>query len=385
MRVLRLFARLWIAASLAALVMVAVTETVLGTGAYGISIALMGAFAGAISLPMVTQVGLLSGSAIFGLRVRHIVFGATKRLCQWKADRLTVTVRALPVTISAEIGPWRQPVILRCWLAGLISAFAGLAAVAASWVLCNGPFGRGIVIAVTPLMVYKLWPRRAPLATSTGWLLFGLPRMPEPARTEFRAAPDAARAHEALQSGQVDVAQSHVDELAERHPQLSTTIMCQITLFEARGEYRNAVELLMRHISNAAIPPRDMAYNLAGLAGLALCAVESGQLPGEVALPVATKALEDSIKLGYSSFQLSGTKALFALLEDQPAEAVRLAGIGADHNTSPLSQADDFATLARAHMALRDNMAARNALAEAEKLASWWPRVRETRKRLSVS
>jgi hypothetical protein len=36
-------------------------------------------------------------------------------------------------------------------------------------------------------------------------------------------------------------------------------------------------------------------------------------------------------------------------------------------------------------MALRDNVAAREALRRAEELAAWWPRVRETRARLFVA
>lgn len=385
MRALRLLARPWVMASLVVLVVIAVTETAIGTGVTGFAIAAVGALMGTILLPMATQVGLLIGAAVFGLRIRHIVFGATRRLASWTVGRLTVTVRALPVVLASEIGPWKSPVILRCWLAGLTSATVGVSAVAASWLLCDGSFGRGVVIAVMPLMLYKLWPRRVPLATSTGWLLFGLPRMPEPSRTEFCAAPSAARAHEALQKGDLERAQSYVDELSARHPNLSTTVSCRITMCEARGEYSRAVEMLMHHIASDAVSPRDMAYNLAGLAGLALCAIESGQLPAEAALPVARKAFDDAIQLGYPSFQLSGTQALFALLDDELDEAVRLAALGADHNTSPLSQADDFATLARVHMAQHDNAAAREALAQAEKLAAWWPRVRETRARLYVS
>jgi len=35
-------------------------------------------------------------------------------------------------------------------------------------------------------------------------------------------------------------------------------------------------------------------------------------------------------------------------------------------------------------MALHDNAGARSALAQAEALAAWWPRVRHTRERLAV-
>ncbi|MCC5698261.1 hypothetical protein LH612_34520, partial [Klebsiella pneumoniae] len=59
--------------------------------------------------------------------------------------------------------------------------------------------------------------------------------------------------------------------------------------------------------------------------------------------------------------------------------------VGAEHSPSPLSRADDYATLAQAHMARRDNAAARRALAAAEELAAWWPRVARVRQRLHVS
>lgn len=363
----------------------AVSEAIAGTGAGGFCLAALGALAGVILLPMATQVGLLAGAVLFGLRVRHVVFGAMRQLASWTVGRVTFTVRLLPVTLGSEIGPWRAPAILRCWLAGLLSALAGLAVVVIAWWLVAGPFGRGFVIAVTPLMVYKLWPKRVPMATSTGWLLFGLPRMPEPRRTEFRVGPLAARAHEALRDGDLEGAQGHVDELVADHPELNATVSCQVTMLEARGEYAQAVLVLVQHISVADIAPREMSYTLAGLAGLGFCAVEAGQLPPDDLLPMAKKALSDAVDLGFPHIQLSGTRALLALIEGDAEQAARLAAVGADHNTSPLSRADDYATLARACMARHDNAAARDALAKAEELAQWWPRVRQTRDRLSVS
>jgi hypothetical protein len=370
--------------SLVALAAIALVEAVIGDGIGGFLPGALGALVGVVLLPMATQTGMLLGSALFGLRIRHVVFGALRRVGMRTIGRTTITVRALPVVLGAEIGPWRSPVILRCWLAGLTSALVGIGIVAVGWWWCEGPFGRGFVLAATPLLVYKLWPQRAPKATSMGWLLFGLPRMPEPRRTEFCAGPFAARAHELLQDGDVEGAQSCVDELAARHPDLNTTVSCQVTVLEARGEFAPAMALLMQHIASSDLPPREMSYTLAGLAGLGFSAVEAEQLPAEDAMPLARKALHDAIALGYPEFQLSGTKALLALIEDDLDEAVRLAATGADHDTSPLSRADDFATLARAHMARHDNAAAREALEEAEKLAAWWPRVRTTRERLSV-
>ncbi|CAM05386.1 tetratricopeptide repeat protein [Saccharopolyspora erythraea] len=382
---LRRFVRPWMVIAVAGLLAVGVVEVVAGSGPAGYLLGALGALVGVILLPMATQLGLLAGSFVFGLRVRHIVFGAMRALGSWTVGRVTITLRALPVTIGSEIGPWRKPVILRCWLAGLVSALTGIGIVVVSWLLADGPFGRGFVLAATPLMLYKLWPRRVPLATSTGWLLFGLPRMPEPKRTEFCAGPMAARAYEALREGDLDRAQAVTDELTAEHPELNTTVSCRVSMHEARGEYAQAVMMLLQHISAADIPPREMSYTLAGMAGLGFAAVEAGQLPADDLLPLSKKALDDAVKLGFPPFDLSGTRGLLALVEGDVDEAARLAAVGSDHNTSPLARADCYATLARAHMAQHDNAAAREALTKAEELAAWWPRVRETRARLQVS
>lgn len=365
-------------------IVAAVLEVSHETGIAGFGRCLLGALVAVVALPAATQVGLLVGAAVFGLRVRQIVIGAMRQVAAVKIGRVTVTLRALPVVLRSEIGPWRSPVIPRCWLAGVTSALFGLATVAAAWWYVAGPFGRGFALTATAVMLFKLWPSRKPLATSTGWLLFRLPRMTGSTRDEFCAGPYAARANELLQDGRVDEAQACVDELAERHPDLHLTASCLITMYEARGEYAQAVGLLLQQISSGKLSQRDMVYGLAGLSGLALAGVEAGQLPAEDILPVAKKALQDSISAGYPKFELSGTRGLLALLEDDPQRAVELASTGARYNTSPLSRADDYATLARAHMALRDNAAARAALDRAEALAEWWPRVRETRDRLSV-
>ncbi|WP_245775575.1 hypothetical protein [Saccharopolyspora flava] len=359
-------------------------ELVLGTGAAGVAAGWAGGVVGAILLPVATQVGLLLGSVVFGLRVRQVVFGAMREVGSFRRGSVTFTFRALPVTLRAQIGPWRSPVILRCWLAGLVSALAGVAAVVGAW-LVPGAFGRGLALAMSAFMLVKLWPKRVPLTTSTGWLLFSLPRMPEPERSDFLAAPMAARAYEALRAGDLDAAQARADELAERFPGINATVSCQIAVLESRGLYAPGVLLLLKFLSDNDVPSRKMAYLLAGLAGLGFKAVESGQMPADSLLPTAKKALEDAVQLGYPEFELNGTSGLLALIEGDADDAVRLATSGAEYNHSPLSRADDFATLARAHMALHDNAAARTALARAEELAPWSPRVTETRKRLSVS
>lgn len=386
MRSQSLLFRPWVVAGFAGAVVVAVVEAVAGTGFAGTAAGWAGALVGVVLLPMATQLGLIVGSVLFSLRVRHVIFGAMREVASWTVGHVTFTVRSLPITLRAQIGPWRSPVILRCWLAGLLSAVVGVAVVVGGWLLADSAFWRGFVVAVTPLMLYKLWPQRVPLTTSTGWLLFSLPRMEGEERAEFVAAPLAARAYEALRRGEIDEAQSHADALAEEHPGLSATMSVQVSVLEARGEYAPGVLTLLKFLSeHGDLPPRKMSYLLAGLAGLGFKAVEAGQLPAESLLPTAKKALEDATKLGYPEFELSGTHALLALIEGDPETAVRLARTGADYNHTPLSRADDLVTLARAHMACRDNAAAREALAKAEELAPWSPRVTETRQRLSVA
>jgi hypothetical protein len=377
--------RPWVLVTVVGAVVLAAVELVLGTAFAGVVAGWFGGVAGAILLPVATQIGLLLGSVIFGLRVRQVVFGAMREVASFKRGSVTFTFRALPVTLRAQIGPWRSPVILRCWLAGLVSALVGVAAVAAAWLWVPGAFGRGLALAMSAFMLVKLWPKRVPLTTSTGWLLFSLPRMTEPERSDFLAAPLAARAYEALRVGDLDTAQARADELAERFPGINATVSCQIAVLESRGLYAPGVLLLLKFLSDNDVPPRKMAYLLAGLAGLGFKAVESGQMPADSLLPTAKKALQDAVQLGYPEFELNGTNGLLALIEGDADNAVRLATSGADYNHSPLSRADDLTTLARAHMALHDNASARTALARAEELAPWSPRVTETRQRLSVN
>ncbi|MFC7340920.1 hypothetical protein [Saccharopolyspora griseoalba] len=381
----KLFFRPWVLIAAGCAVVLAAVEVVIGTGGTGTALSWVGAAAGAVLLPVVAQLGLLAGSVLFGLRVRHVVVGAMREIGSFKRGEVTFTFRALPVTLRAQIGPWRYPVILRCWLAGLLSALAGFALVAGSWLLVSGPLGRGFALAVTGLMLYKLWPQRVPLTTSTGWLLFSLPRLGEPERSEFLAAPLAARVYAALRRGEIDQAAAHADELSEHYPGLNATMSCQVAVMEARGDYAPGVLTLLKYLSDNDVPPRKMSYLLVGIAGLGFKAVEADQLPADTLLPTARKALHDAVGLGYPEFELNGTNGLLALLDGDAETAARLAAKGAEYNHSPLSRADDFVTLARAHMARRDNAAARSALVRAEELAPWSPRVAETRQRLSVS
>lgn len=384
MRTPNLLTRPWVLSGAAGAAILAVLESVLGDGFRAVALGWAGALLGTVLLPLGLQIGLLIGAVLFGLRVRAVVLGATKLIWSGNVGRITLTIRALPVAMSAAIGPWRTPVLLRCWLAGLLSALTGIAVVTAGWLLAGGPLGRGFALASTAFMAYKLWPRRVPFTTSTGWLLFGLPRMPEPARTEFRISPLASSAREAVTNGDIDRAAEITDRLADQHPDSDAALTCRVAVLEARGDYASAVMLLLNRMSQADLAPREISYRLAGLAALGFAAVEAGQLPAEDLLPVARKAMHDATALGYPEFELAGTRGLLALLDDDPDEALRLATTGAEHGNSALSRADDYATVARAHMARHDNAAARRALATAEELTPWWPRVVDTRERLSV-
>ncbi|SFD70398.1 hypothetical protein SAMN04487819_102207 [Actinopolyspora alba] len=381
---LRLLGKPWFVAATVALVVLTTVETVLGNGALGVLAAVTGALLGTIVLPMCTRTGLLLGSFLLGLRVRHIVIGAGRRLGTVRAGQVEVTFRTLPVVLSADIGPRREPVITRCWTAGLVSALFGVAVATAGWFGLGTPFWDGFAPAASAVLLYQLIPGRTPLRTSTGWLLFGLPRQDAGRAREFRAGAYAAEAHTLLQRGELDRARAVVDELDRIAPDSHTALSCRVTMHEARGEFDTATMLLLGRLSEQQPPRREMCYMLAGLAGLGLAAAEAGQLPAADIVPTAERALHDSVRLGFPAFELSGTFGLLALSQGETAEAVRLCGTGAEYSTSTTSRADNLATLARAYMAEGENGRARETLADAERLADWWPRVRSVRERLDV-
>src|SRR5699024_11043104 len=133
-----------------------------------------------------------------------------------------------------------------------------------------------------------------------------LPRMPEPRRAEFRAAALAARVHDALHTGDLELAEQRMEELTTAYPDLDATLSCRVSLAEARGEHANAALLLLARLSEADASPREMSYLLAGLAGSAAIAVESQQLPPEDLLPTAEKAVDDAARVGLPELHLSG-------------------------------------------------------------------------------
>jgi hypothetical protein len=137
--------------------------------------------------------------------------------------------------------------------------------------------------------------------------------------------------------------------------------------------------------SDDAQPQHEAAATMAAVAGLTGAAVEAGHLEREAGLPVAARAVNEAVELGKPSHTLDGVRALLALLAGDPQLAVKLARLACESNDDFLGRADDLATLARAHMAAGDNCSARKAIAEAERLVPWWPRVAHTRSRLDLA
>ena len=376
MKVLRFPA--WLTAIATAVVVVAVERSVGGSLA-GLAGSLVGALIGLAA----TQLGMLGGAVAFGLRVKEVVIGFGPRLREWNSPTRSVSLRAFPVLLSVASGPEKPPVRLRGWLAALCSALAGVVAAVALVLLADGAFGRGLAIGCVANVLYSLVPRRTPAVTSLGWLLLHRPTPAERRRTAATGL--VRRTIDAAAAGELTTARALADELAEQHPDLRTSRAARAFVEVAHGNYAAATQLVLALTTDHEQQPAEAARSFASLAGLTLTAVEAGQLPADVGLPTALKAVENAETLGYPTYQLHGTRALFALLAGDPDLAITLAKMSTDITTDPLSRADDFATLARAHMAAGDNKTARTALAEAEKLTTWWPRVAETRRRLNIS
>ena len=112
-----------------------------------------------------------------------------------------------------------------------------------------------------------------------------------------------------------------------------------------------------------------------------------GYSNGEIAhaLGVAEGTIKNHVSNILAKFAARDrTRAVLALLDGDPATAARLARAAAKVSDHALSRADNLATLARALMATGDNRAARAAIAGADALAPWWPRVATTRTRLTL-
>jgi hypothetical protein len=103
-------------------------------------------------------------------------------------------------------------------------------------------------------------------------------------------------------------------------------------------------------VSDSRQGERDLAFGCAGLASIGALAVESGEVPADVVLPIARQAVADAEQLGFPGYKLAGTNAVLALLDGDPARAVSLARSAVSVTDHALSRADDLATLARALM-----------------------------------
>lgn len=366
---------------LAAAVVVVMVERSAGGAALG----LLGAALGLLAALAGLQVGMLAGALAFGARVHRVVVGVGALVREWRSPRRSVVLRAIPVLLSLSVGPGRPPVRLRLWLCGLCSALLGLAVVVVLWLVAGGPLGRGAAVGATATFLHALVPRRSAASTSTGWQLIGLPRMPPHEVAELTAASLADDASCAVNAGDLEAAARIAERMEREFAGLRSTTMTRVTVLEARGRYAQALAAVLELASDHGQSERDMAFTCAGLGSIGALAVEAGEAPAEVVLPIAREAVTDAEQLGFPAYKLQGTLAVLALIDGDAARAVNLARGAVAVTDHALSRADDLATLARALMAAGDNASARDALAQAEAIAPWWPRVAATRSRLQVT
>ncbi len=345
-----------------------------------------GALAGLLAILAASQVGLLAGVPLAGVRVERVVIGVGPRLADWSRPNRTLVLRAVPVIWTVGVRATRAPVRRRMWWSALCSAVAELAVVvaAAAWAGGGDAFAHGFAIACVAEFVHALLPRRTVVGTSTGWLLFRLPWVDAEEVRRLEAAPLVGEAIAAAHSGDLATAERLATRLGEAYPDLRSALAARLFVLEAQGRYAEAMILAVKLASDARQDPDEAAGSFAVLAGLACVTVEAGQLDAELGLSTAANALANAATLGYPGYRLNGVRALHALLRGQVDEAITLAGRAAEAGDNLIVRADDLATLARAHMASGDNQAAREVITEAEKLASWWPRVAVTRSRLEV-
>jgi hypothetical protein len=361
------------------LMVIAVERSVAGVG-WG----LLGLVGGLLAALGGLQVGMLAGAGVFGARVHRVVIGFGRLWKEWRTPRRAIVLRGFPVLLSLSVGPGRRPVRLRLWLAATCSALLGVLVVAALWLVADGPIGRGAAIGATATMLHALVPRRTAATTTTGWQLVGLPRMPADEVAELTAAGLADEALTAVNAGDLASAEAVLARLVDEFPDLRCTVTTRVTVLEAQGRYAEALAAVLELVADKRQSQRDMAFSLAGLAGIAAATVESGDIGADVVLPLARQAVEDAERLGFPPFKLNGTRALLALIDGDAARATTLARSAVSVADHALSRADDLATLARALMASGDNRGARATLAQAEAIAPWWPRVATTRTRLNV-
>ncbi|MFL6122134.1 tetratricopeptide repeat protein [Actinophytocola sp.] len=360
---------------------VAVTRSV--PGALG---GLAGALVGGLAAVAASQLGLLASVVVAGVTVQRLVVGVGPRVADWSTPHRIVSLRALPIMLSVSVRATRSPVRVRIWVAALCAlGFEVALAVTAILLLATGPFTRGFALATVASLVLSLIPKRTATTTSTGWLLFSLPRAGNDIARQMEAAPMIGNAVAAAQAGDLVTAERLAAHLRETYPDLRPALAARISVLEAQGRYAEAMILAVKLTSDSTSDPQQAASSFAALAGLACATVEAGQLDPELGLSTASQAIENAATLGYPNHKLNGARAMVELLRGNLKDAIALARLAAGAGDDLLARADDLATLAKAHMAAGDNRTAREVIGEAEKLAKWWPRVANTRIRLEVA
>jgi hypothetical protein len=328
----------------------------------GIVIGLLGAVAGMAATFTALKLGTVTGATVLGMRVHKVVVGLGPRL----VDLSKLVVRALPLHIAVEVGPGRNRP--RYTGVAFSSALSGLASVLVMALTVNDAFGLGLALGGGAALLKSL--------------LGDCRLMARKPRTE--QIPGVLDVVDFVRAGRLDEAERLVGRLNAEHPSTRTVRASRVLVLEARGRYSEALTLAIG-MSDDDAGEQDAAASMAAVAGLTGAAVEAGQLEAADGLPVAARALNEAIELGKPSYMMDGVRALLALLAGDPQLAVRLARLACENNDDSLSRADDLATLARAYMAAGDNSAARRALAQAERLVPWWPRVALTRRRLDLA
>lgn len=348
--------------------------------------ALLGAVLGMLLGLAALQLGLLLGALLLGAQVGRIVIGLGPRLFEWGTPTRPIVLRTLPLYLSITVGPGRTPVRPRLWSAALCSALAGVLVSILAVLGALGPSAllHGLAITCSLTVCHALLPRKTASSTSTGWMLLRLHSLNPRQVQQLEAAPLTSQAVNAALNGDLATAERLATTLSTQYPDLRPALAARIVVLEARGRYAEAMVLAVKLASQLDQEPHEAAVSFAALAGLACTTVEAGQLDSELGLSTASTAMDNAETLGYPSYKLNGARALLALLRGNLDRAISLARLAAGSTDDMLARADDLATLARAHMAAGNNKAAREVVAEAEKLVPWWPRVAGTRSRLEV-
>ncbi len=343
-----------------------------------------GAALGLLVTMALMQVGLLLGAWLWQVRVSLVAIGVGGEVRTWSMPQRRIVLRNIPLVLSVGLTSVRAPVRRRLWLTSLVSVLLTGAAVAVAWVFLAGtPFGRGIAVTASAVLLHGLLPRRGAGATSPGWFLFRLPWLTGRVVAEMEATPMVNEVSDALSSGELDRAEEIAGRLLAAHPTLLVAIGSQVAVLTMRTRYAEALHMVSRLVGRTDLDQRDMAFVMAEMASSTANAMEAGQLPLDVGMGAAKRASEGAVQLGYPKYRCTGTLAQLALLEDDTDRAIELASQAKRSSESSLARADALATIARAQMAAGDNAAARRTLVEAHELAAWMPRVAETSARLT--